>query len=98
MDSLDFPLLRHLLSAYFHQDMSLEFGNWQSAVRQYVKDHDFGTVAALRDEVYRLLSQSLSEDALDRLMFSLHSYYYSRGDGYLPSEWLRNVAEELTHP
>ena len=68
MTSPDCAHLRHLVTAYFHEDWRLDAASVVDVVRQYVAREPAENVAAVRHELSQLPASGSSEADLRRLV------------------------------
>ena len=87
--------LRHLMSAYFHQDWVDEYvGSWQDAVDDFVRRSPDRVVPAAT-QADALLTEPLSNDELGRRLYDLGNYRHAGDEPDAYASWLREVAERL---
>lgn len=92
----DFPHLTHFLSAYFHQDWTVESPDATAVIHAYLRGEPTASVKATAQEVEQLLNASLDEVHLRTfLLDELGCYYDPRSESLSTKEWLRGVLTEL---
>jgi CdiI immunity protein len=95
MESSEFPALFHLFGCYFHQDFFLDFGTWEDALSQFLKDEPKDSIDATVKELRDLLARNMDEQELSRTIGFLACYYYPPGDGLTTLGWLRLLEQKL---
>jgi hypothetical protein len=87
--------LRHLMSAYFHQDWWDEYaGSWTAAVDDYMRRSP-GRAQGLLDEISLLLASERDDATVARILDELGNY---RSPGDSPTahlDWLEQIRERV---
>lgn len=87
--------LRQLMSAYFHQDWTVEYdGAWESAVDDFAQrepDRVAGAIAHIDD----LLGAGRTDDEVAQALDDLGSYRHAGDEPGAYASWLRAVAARL---
>jgi hypothetical protein len=90
----DFPALRQLMGAYFHQDWELD-GDESDVVDLFVR-HEPESADRLPAEVDRLLAELPDEPALRSFILEdLGAYYLADAEGGTFRGWLSQIAERV---
>ena len=84
----DTPALENFLSAYFHQDWSMEHDTADGVVEAYLGSEADAEIVAVRDDLARLSSEQLDEAALGARLRRLGSEYDPTRDGGSWQGWL----------
>lgn len=87
----DYPAIRHLLGAGFHQDVWEDFDSWQAVVSAFTSDPVF--CARLPLEVKHLLS--LPDEELSQVMGAMDDAYTRMAFDLPLRDWLQQVAEQV---
>ena len=82
------PALENFLSAYFHQDWSMEHDTADGVVEAYLGSEADAEIVAVRDDLARLSSEQLDEAALGARLRRLGSEYDPTRDGGSWQGWL----------
>src|SRR5579885_2958193 len=91
-----FPNLRFLCSAYFHQDWALDDPTADAVIHRYIGDADPQEVRQVAAEIEQFLCTGMTEDQREAVLVDLGCFYYPPGEGLTYSSWLRRVYELLT--
>lgn len=86
--------LRHLMSAYFHQDWPLEYPNWQAAVDDFV-DRSPARAAFVPEEIGKALDHNGSEESLVATLTRLGAFIHAPSLGCTYGEWLSAVQDRV---
>ena len=92
----DTPALENFLSAYFHQDWSMEHDTATGVVEAYLGSEADAEIVAVRDDLARLAGEGLDEGALGARMQSLGSEYDPTRDGGSWQAWLATLQAAFT--
>lgn len=87
----DTPALENFLSAYFHQDWSMEHDTADGVVDAYLGSEADVEIVAVRDDLAALSAEGLDEAALGERMRSLGSEYDPTRDGGTWIGWLARL-------
>jgi CdiI immunity protein len=89
--------LGQFLGSYFHPDWNLDDARTELVVDRFVKASYTNDVALVALQLERFLMQieSLSDQDLEREMFSLGAYYRCTAERRTAREWLRAVLAQL---
>jgi hypothetical protein len=89
----EYPALKHLARAYFHQDFDLDYDAPEEAVDDFL-DGSPDVAPHVAAEVERALTEFPSEEETKSfLLWILESSYMCERDGITYRDWLRSVAE-----
>ncbi|SED32583.1 hypothetical protein SAMN04490357_4503 [Streptomyces misionensis] len=91
-----FPELRHLLAAYFHQDFSRFYQSHTEALDDYFSGTSPEDIAQAAGEIESLLALVDSEEELDRVTEILGLQVYPP-DGVPLRQWLADIREIVVH-
>lgn len=92
MSDHQYPALWNFLGGYLHQDWRLDHATPSDALRDFAQGSP-QLARQLPDEIDRVLTLDLEDEALDELMHQLGSFYSPRGDGEEAHQWLRNIRD-----
>ena len=84
----DTPALENFLSAYFHQDWSMEHDTADGVLEAYLGSEADAEIVAVRDDLARLAGEQLDEAALGARLRGLGSEYDPTRDGVSWQGWL----------
>lgn len=84
----DTPALENFLSAWFHQDWSMEHDTADGVVEAYLGSEADAEIVAVRDDLARLAGEQLDEAALGARLRGLGSEYDPTRDGASWQGWL----------
>lgn len=87
----DTPALENFLSAYFHQDWSMEHDTADGVVDAYLGSEADAEIVAVRDDLQSLAAEGLDEAALGARMQRLGSEYDPTRDGGTWQGWLARL-------
>jgi hypothetical protein len=88
--------LRQLMSAYFHQDWSDEYGGtWQVAVDDFIR-REPDRLSALKLELAELLDSTTDDAALGARLDALGSYYWPGDAAHAHREWVTAIRDHVT--
>ena len=88
MSMSDTPALENFLSAYFHQDWTLEHDTAAGVVDAYLGGEADAEIAAVRGDLARIAAEGLDEAALGARLQALGSEYDPTRDGGSWQGWL----------
>jgi hypothetical protein len=86
--------LRHMLSAYFHQDWPLEYATWQAAVDDFLARSP-DRASAVPREIDFVLTGRPEDDQLAVALTDLGSFVHAPSLGYTHGEWLVAVKTRI---
>lgn len=90
--------LRHLMSAYFHQDWLLEYdGSWEAAVDDFVRRTPDQVTPAIA-QIDAVLAEGYSNEELGRRLYELGNYRHAGDEPDAYASWLSAVAARLHSP
>jgi len=92
----DTPALRNFLSAYFHQDWSMEHDSADAVVSYFLDSEADAEIVAVRDDLEKVAAEGLDEGALGARMRTLGSEYDPSRDGGSWRDWLATLRERFT--
>ena len=92
--TFQFPELRQLLGAYFHQDWTLDDPDEAAVFRRMVTEKPRSALEAAHRELEALLKTPMSDEALDAFVSDQLSCDYSP-QGMLMRSWLEEVRQVL---
>lgn len=91
-----FPELRHLLAAHFHQDFSRFYASHKEALDDYLGANPAEDIAEAAREIGSLLDLIESDSDFDRATRLLGLWVYPP-DGVSLRQWLTDIQNILTH-
>lgn len=91
----DTPALRNFLSAYFHQDWSMEHDSPDAVVSYFLESEADAEIVAVRDDLGKLAAEGLDEGVLGERMRGLGSEYDPGRDGGSWRGWLATLQERF---
>jgi len=91
----DTPALQQLLTAYFHEDWTMDRRNYAEVVRNFADSEPRELVSAARAEARELLAKPLSDEALEVGLTEVGCYFYLPSAALTARDWLSNVADIL---
>lgn len=93
MNANDFPGLANFFGGYFHQDWEFEVDTPEEVVQVFVREEHRETSSRAIKELRRLLSLSLTDEQLNKLLLGeLGAYYDASPD---TSRWLQSLLEVM---
>lgn len=87
--------LEYLLSAYFHQDMNLEYENIEQALKDYVFQNDNGHIILTLNQIEELHKQNYNSKELWETIRKLGCEHFFQDYSNAPEKWLDYVSDTI---
>ncbi|HEY8207093.1 MAG TPA: contact-dependent growth inhibition system immunity protein, partial [Myxococcaceae bacterium] len=81
-----FPELSQFFGCYFHQDWRLEAPDWESVVKNFLRENPADFISGVTEELGRLLEMNLDREEMRAALDKLGSAY-SPGPEMSDQEW-----------
>jgi|GEM_PF-4512832 len=88
--------LKNFMSAYFHEDWTLDAQSTRDVVTQFVHDQQPAELSAIVQALHRLLDGGEDNPTLSRRLFrEFGAYFDPLSVGESTSSWLKAIADQI---
>jgi hypothetical protein len=89
------PALQQLLTAYFHEDWTMDRRTFAEIVRDFAMVESRDVVLAATSEARALLARPITDEMLEAGLSDVGCSFYAPTAGLTARDWLSNVADML---